>query len=106
MIKIIKAVLVILGEKALTSGMLLRLSKKINKEIDILTLATIGLDMEAHVVKGLLKDNQREIHMAVHAVLEVWMRSQSDTKTAYARLCDALRNNDVNMESFIEECLL
>ena len=86
--------------------MLLRISRKINKEIDILTLATIGLNMEVHVVKGLLKDNQREIHMAVHAVLEVWMRSHSDSKTAYAKLCDALRNKDVNMDSFIEDCLL
>ena len=67
-----------LGEKELMPKMLIRLSKKINKKIDILTLATIGLGMETHVVKGLLKDNETEIHMAVHDVLEVWMRSQSD----------------------------
>ena len=86
--------------------MLLKVSKKISKKIDILTLATIGLNMETHVVKGLLKDNQDEIHMAVHAVLEVWMRSQSDSKTAFQKLCEALRDKDVNMESFIEQCLL
>ena len=86
--------------------MLLRISSKIPKEFDILRLATIGLNIEVNEVKGLLKDNQREIHMAVHAVLEVWMRSQTDSKRAYAKLCDALRNKDVNMESFIEECLL
>ena len=85
--------------------MLLKLSKKINQKIDILTLATIGLGMETHVVKGLLKDNQDEIHMAVHAVLEVWVRSQLDRKTAYANICNALRKKDVNMESFINEAL-
>ena len=92
-------------EKELTAAMLLKLSKKINQKIDILTLATIGLDMDTNVVKGLLKDNQDEIHMAVHAVLENWMRSQPDRKTAYGKLCDALRNKDVNMESLIDETL-
>ena len=106
MIKIIKVVLVILGEKELTSVMLLRLSRKINKKIHILTRATIGLDMGEDVVEGILKDNKDEIHMAVRDVLKVWKRSQPDSKTAFQKLCEALRNNDVNMESFIEECLV
>ena len=50
--------------------MLVKLSRKISQKIDILALATIGLDMDTNVVKGLLKDNQDEIHMAVHAVLD------------------------------------
>ena len=86
--------------------MLLKLSKKINKKIDILTLATIGLDMDEYVVEGILKDNKDEIHMAVHGVLKVWRRSEPDSKIAFKKLCEALRNKDVNMESFIEECLL
>ena len=41
--------------------------------------------------------------MAVRcSVLKVWKRSQPDSKTAYTKLCEALRNKDVNMESFIE----
>ena len=86
--------------------MLLKLSKKINKKIDILTLATIGLGMDEDMVEGKLKDNQDEIHMAVHGVLKVWRRSEPDSKTAFKKLCHALRNKDVNMESFIEECLV
>ena len=85
--------------------MLLKLSKKINQKIDILTLATIGLDMDEDVVEGILKDNKDEIHMAVHGVLKVWKRSQSDAKAAHAKLCEALRNSDVNMGSLIGETL-
>ena len=93
---------VISDGKDLTAAMLLKLSKKINRKIDILTLATIGLDMDEDEVEGILRDNQDEIHMAVYAVLKVWRRSQPDSKTAFKNLCDALRNNDVNMESLIE----
>ena len=85
--------------------MLLKLARKINQKIDLLTLATLGLDMDENVVDGMLRDNRDEIHMAVRGVLNVWKRSQPDAKTAYIKLCEALRNEDVKMESFIEECL-
>ena len=96
---------VIPGEKELTAAMLLKLSKKINRKIDILTLATTGLDMDEDVVEGKLKDNKDEIHMGVYGVLKVWMRSQPDSKRAYVKLCDALRHSDVNMGSLIAETL-
>ena len=85
--------------------MLLKLSKKINQKIDILTLATIGLDMDEDDVDGILRDNKDEIHMAVYNVLKVWKRSEPDSKTAFTNLCDALKNKDVNMESLIDETL-
>ena len=85
--------------------MLLKLSKKIYKKIDILTLATIGLDMDEDEVEGILEDNKDEIHVAARCVLKVWKRSQLDTKSAYKNLCDALRNKDVNMQSLIGETL-
>ena len=85
--------------------MLLKLSKKINQKSDILTLATIGLDMDEDDVERNLTDSKNEIHMAVRGVLKVWRRSQPDSTTAYGKLCDALRHKDVNMESFINEAL-
>ena len=96
---------VLSDEKELTAAMLLKLSKKINQKIDILTLATIGLDMDEDDVDGILRNNKDEIHMAVRGVLKVWKRSQPDSKTAFINLCEALRNKDVNLESLIDETL-
>ena len=88
----------------LKTAMLLKLSKKISREIGILTLAIVGLNMDENVVEGMLKD-KNEIHMVVHGVLKVWRRSQTDSKIAYTKLCAALRNKDVNMVSLIGETL-
>ena len=79
--------------------------KENQKKIDILTLATIGLDMDEDGVDGILRDNKDEIHMAVYNVLKVWKRSQPDSKTAFTNLCAALRNKNVNMEYLIDDTL-
>ena len=96
---------IISDDRELTAVMLLKLSKKINQKIDILTLAAIGLDMDEDVVEGILTDNKDEIHMAVLGVLKIWKRSQQDSKTAFKNLCDALRNKDVDMEFLIDQTL-
>ena len=85
--------------------MLLKLSKKLNKKIDILTLGTIGLDMREETIAGQLKDNESEINMAALAMLKTWKRSQPDSKIAYRKLCEALRNTDVDMAFLIKDTL-
>ena len=91
--------------KELDAKMLLKLSKKLNKMMDILTLGTIGLGMKEEVIEGQLKDNESEINMAALGMLKMWMRSQPDGKIAYRKLCEALRNPDVNMEFLIKDTL-
>ena len=91
--------------KELDAKMLLKLSKKLIKKIDILTLGTIGLDMKEEDIEGQLKDNESEINMAALGMLKMWMRSQPDGKIAFRKLCEALRNPDVNMEFLIKDTL-
>ena len=85
--------------------MLLRLSKKLNKEMDIQTLGTIGLDMKEETIEGHLKDYKSEINMAALGMLRTWMRSQPDGKIAYRKLCEALKHPDVDMAFLIKEVL-
>ena len=93
-------------EKELDSKMILQLSKKLTKKIDILTLGTIGLDMKEEVIEGQLKDNESEINMAALAMLKTWMRSQPDGKIAYRKLCEALKHPDVDMAFLIKDTFL
>ena len=73
--------------------------------MDILTLGTIGLDMKEEVIQGHLKNNESEINMAALEMLRTWKRSQPDGKIAHRKLCEALKNPDVDMEFLIKDAL-
>ena len=88
----------------LTSAMVLKLAKRMNDEMDIFTLGTLGLGMKDEVIERHLHDN-RSINMAARAMLNTWKASQPDAKVAYERLCQALRHKDVDMKSLIHEVL-
>ena len=88
----------------LTSAMVLRLAKRMNDELDIITLGTIGLKIKDEVIDRHLQDN-KNINMAARAMLNSWKVSQPDAKVAYERLCEALRHKDVDMKSLIKEVL-
>ena len=104
-LKTLKEIIISPAEKELDSKMLLKLSKKLNRKIDILTLGTVGLDMKEEVIEGQLKDNESEIHMAALGMLKTWMRSQPDGKIAYRKLCEALKHPDVDMAFLIKDAL-
>ena len=91
--------------KELTDGMILKLAKRINTPIDLLSLGTLGLDMKEEVLAGHLQNKKTDIHMAAYGVLREWRTSQPNRKAAYVKLCEALRHEDVDMESLIEEVL-
>ena len=85
--------------------MILKLAKRINEPIDLLSLGTLGLDMKEEVLTGHLKNKKDDIHMAAFGVLRTWRTSQPDRTVAYVKLCAALRHTDVDMESLVKEVL-
>ena len=89
----------------LTGRMLFQLAGQINSEWDLRNLATVGLAMEHKTVDKHLKNKDKEINEAVLGVLKEWWRGQDNPKTAYRKLCEALRHRDVNMRSYIVETL-
>ena len=90
--------------KKLTTEQLLKLAKMITTQMDLYTLAIIGLAISEEKVETSLT-NHTEINMAVYHVLKEWRTSQISNEVAYDKLCDALKNDDVNMASLISKAL-
>ena len=86
-------------DRELTGPMLIKLAKHVSREIDVLTLAVIGLGMKENDVKHHLKcrDHDGEIHMAMYNILVEWRKTQPNNRTAYINLGQALVHEDVNM---------
>ena len=85
--------------------MVLKLAKRINKPIDLYSLGTEGLDMEIKVLQCHLHNKKDDINMAALEVLQTWKVSQPNMTVAYQKLCEALRQKGVDMESLVEEVL-
>ena len=80
--------------------MLLKLSREITKQNELVHLAVIGLGLDISVININVKNNQQDFTAAVLGVFKEWRRSQSDEYDAYHNLCEALTK--ANMPLYIE----
>ena len=85
--------------------MVVKLAKRINDAMDLISLGTIGLDMKEEVLARHLHDKKDNINMAAYEVLKTWKASQPNRTVAFEKLCIALGHKDVDMESLIGEVL-
>ena len=91
--------------RELTSAMVLKLAKRMNDPIDILTLGMNGLHMKEEDIERHLQEHKPNLIMAARGMLNTWKASQPDDRAAYERLCEALRDKDVNMNSLVKQVL-
>ena len=93
----------IVEERELTDAQLLRLTKKITNEFDLMTLAVLGLGMDESVVSGHIA-NKDDIKMAAFHTLKEWKTSQTNSRVAYINICKALKHKDVDKALHVDEC--
>ena len=79
--------------------MLLKLSREITKQDELIHLAVIGLALDISVINISVKNNQQDFTATVLGVFEEWRKSQSDEYEAYHNLCEALTK--ANMPFYI-----
>ena len=91
-------------EPKLTGEMMWKLSKQINSDGDLRTLAMEGLGLEDPTVNKNLQ-NKRDINEAAYQVLREWRTSQENDRIAYQNLCEALKDEDVKMKAHIQNVL-
>ena len=89
----------------LTGAKLVKLSNKITKPSMLRTLATVGLQMKETTVDSQLVNHPNDINSAAYEVLKEWRNTQVDQTEAYTNICLALRHEDVDLESLINEAL-
>ena len=75
--------------------MLLKLSREITKQDELIHLAVTGLGLDISVININVKNNQQDFTAAVLAVFKEWQKSQSDDYDAYHNLCEALTKADM-----------
>ena len=83
--------------------LMLKLAGMFTSELDLLTLAIIGLNIRENVVAGHVKSKNESIAMAAYAVLREWRAGQTNNHVAYENVCSALRK--VGMGNFIANAL-
>ena len=76
----------------LTDAMIQSLSERITNEADLQKLATNGLKVEGYVIDSHVTNARCDITLAALKVLKSWRNDQGNSKIAYRKLCDALRN--------------
>ena len=75
----------------------------ITEREELKVLATNGLKMQNFHSERHLQNHQNNITEAAHKVLIQWRTNQANDKTAYNKLCKALKR--ANMEYYIEKAL-
>ena len=94
------------GDRELTMGMIIRLSKKFASPDELETLAVIGLNMNEDIVAGIMRNQSSDIHLAAKEVFKAWRASQENHQVAYTNMCAALRNRHVQLNGYIHEVLM
>ena len=61
--------------------------------------------MQEEVIERHLQEHKPNVVMAARGMLNAWKASQTDGRVAYDRLCEALRHQEVNMNSLVKEVL-
>ena len=69
------------------------------------TLATVGLQMKETIVDSQLANHRDDINSAAYEVLKEWRNTQVNKTEAYINICKALKHEDVDLESLINETL-
>ena len=87
----------------LTDQMVLNLSKRLNKTLDLVNLATVGLRVPDHIVFRYITQSQPYITMAALQVLKHWVKSQRNPYVAYTGMCEAL--TAAGMSHYVYEVL-
>ena len=85
-------------------AMIWKLSQKITRTDELRSLAIYGLKIEDPTINKNLH-NEKDISEAAYQVLRQWRTSQTNDKVAYMNLCEALKDEDVNMEGHIQNVL-
>ena len=88
----------------LIDALVLKLSRRINSESDLRDLATLGLGVRDPTI-GKNLHNKKDINEAAYQVIMHWRTGQDNDKIAYVKLCEALRDEDVGMASYIKSVL-
>ena len=88
----------------LIDALVLKLSKRINSKSELRDLATLGLGVPDPTI-GKNLTNKDDITMAAYNVIMDWRKGQDNYKIAYVNLCEALRDEDVGMASYIKSVL-
>ena len=70
--------------------MMLDLPKEIIAPSDVRDLAIKGLGMDGNKVEIHIKSNLSDITSAAYSLLREWRATQQDSRTAYAKLIEAL----------------
>ena len=83
---------------------MLKLSKRINSESELRDLATLGIGVPDPTI-GKNLTNKNDINMAAYNVIMDWRKGQDNYKIAYVNLCEALRDEDAGMASYIKSVL-
>ena len=83
--------------------MLRNLSRCINDEDELMTLAGLGLKMSPFDIHRHLVKNPNDFHSATLSLLRAWRGTQEDSVDAYKTLCEALER--VRMEFYISQAL-
>ena len=75
--------------------MLLKISKRINREVDLRMLGEVGLGVEEYITDSQLRNQGQDIQSAAYSVLRYWRNSQENSHIAYTRMRDALQHADL-----------
>ena len=84
--------------------MVLNLSCRIATEPELRSLATNGLRVEEHIVDGHI-NTEKTIPLATQKILKDWRRVQANSRVAYSRLCNILKEEAVGMNMFVRTVL-
>ena len=80
----------LIGQKALTDGMILNLSKRVTSKSDLDGLVFFGLKMQKYITHTQLHDKPHGINEAALQVLNEWRKKNADPFQAYNALRHAL----------------
>ena len=84
------------GTVELTDDDLMRLSEKVTSKMELRKLCVTGFEMDGFVVERIIRDNP-EIDEAAYKLLSDWFKGQDSRKTAFKKLCAALRTANMNV---------
>ena len=80
----------------LTDANVVQLSERIADKNELLRLGEVVLKLPDHRIRSALTNNPRSIQSAAYDVLSIWVRQQTNRKTAYSELQNSLINNEMS----------